>query len=101
MPNKRRRGTVCANQLILSYLFIEALFLFSNTILQASTLRYELAENREQCERIRRDKMAEVNQLEKDFSEKIVTLEKAIETQRAVIEFKVKKFQSKKKLTFF
>lgn len=51
-------------------------------------MRYELELNRQQCDKMRKDKMSEIMQLEKQFSEKIVTLEKTIEAQQTKLEFK-------------
>lgn len=60
-----------------------------NYVFQASTLRYELELNKQQSDKIRKDKMTEIMQLEKNFSGKIGALEKKIEAQRSEIQFKV------------
>lgn len=56
---------------------------------QASTLRYELELNRKTMDKIRKDRMAENMQVEKEYNEKISRLEKTIETERSKSEFKV------------
>lgn len=57
--------------------------------LQASTLRYELEMNRQQCDRLRKEKMAGIEHLEKDYVEKVTNLEKIVEKQQTEIQFKV------------
>lgn len=57
--------------------------------MQASTLRYELELNKQQSDKIRKDKVTEIMQLEKNFSGKIAALEKKIEAQRSELQFKV------------
>lgn len=52
-------------------------------------MRYELEDKKHQFDKVRNDKMAEIMQLEKQFSEKITQLEKKIESQRSELEFKV------------
>lgn len=58
--------------------------------LQASTLRYELEMNRQQCDRLRKEKMAEIEHIEKNYVEKVTILEKTVEKQQTEIQFKVR-----------
>lgn len=53
-------------------------------------MRYELQLKEQQQDRLRKEKMAEINALEKQLVEKVSTLEKTIEAQKSEIEFKVK-----------
>lgn len=52
-------------------------------------MRYELEHKTQQFDKVRKDKMAEIMQLEKQFSVKITDLEKKIESQQTELEFKV------------
>lgn len=56
---------------------------------QASTLRYELELNRHQYDKLRKDKLAEIQNLEKEYLEKVANLEKTVEAQKSEIDFKV------------
>lgn len=57
--------------------------------MQASTLRYELEMNRQQCDRLRKEKITEREHLEKDFVEKVTILQKKVEKQQTELQFKV------------
>lgn len=45
--------------------------------------------NRQQCDRLRREKMTEIERIEKDYVEKVTILEKRVEKQQCEIQFKV------------
>lgn len=62
--------------------------------LQASTLRYELEMVRQQCDRLRKEKMTETEQLEKTYLEKVTNLEKIVEKQQSELQFKVRRSHS-------
>lgn len=61
---------------------------------QASTLRYELELNRQQYDKLRKEKLAEIQNLEREYLEKVANLEKTVEAQKSEIDFKVCYFVS-------
>lgn len=56
--------------------------------MQVSTLRYELELNKQKFAEMNQKKMSDVENLQKEYIDKINSLEKTIENQRAEIDFK-------------
>lgn len=56
--------------------------------LQVSTLRYELELNKQKFTDLNKKKLSDIEQLQREYLDKINNLEKLVENQRAEIDFK-------------
>lgn len=52
-------------------------------------MRYELGLKEQQIDRLRKEKLTEIGTLEKQYTEKVVNLEKTVESQKSELEFRV------------